>query len=401
MNASVIVLVTALSIAGCATGGDTDDPTAPRGKEDTATTDTEIPTLDSSPIEAADDATPPSDETLPPPDSSTPDCEKGAKITGAAEEKWSWVAVPEAKCGKGAGLGIAINPTSKSKKLLIFLNGGGGCWDGPSCAGGMKTPVANMDGDYTMTKLTNELGMFGAGSIFDRSSTSNPFRDFNLVFVPYCTGDFHSGDKHADFGVDHRGSSNLDKYLARIVPTYCDAERVVLAGTSAGGFGAMLNFDKVKKAFPAKTPMDLIDDSGPLWRPTYGGAKQTQLRTAWGGASTSPTDCSGCGTAWHELVPFLAKKYPESRISIVSSQYDVVIGPYFGLGFTETGAAMNDLADNVVGPVSSNVKVFYVYTNEHTWLGRNLASVSTKGVTLSSFLGAQISGSTSWASVRP
>ena len=36
--------------------------------------------------------------------------------------------------------------------------------------------------------------------IFDRSNPENPFRDFGVIFVPYCTGDVHIGDASRRYG---------------------------------------------------------------------------------------------------------------------------------------------------------------------------------------------------------
>src|SRR5215831_18527342 len=51
----------------------------------------------------------------------------GAPITGASDMTWTWVPVPEAQCRDGSKTGFWINPNMASKKLVIFLEGGGAC----------------------------------------------------------------------------------------------------------------------------------------------------------------------------------------------------------------------------------------------------------------------------------
>jgi hypothetical protein len=54
--------------------------------------------------------------------------------------------------------------------------------------------------------------------IFDRSNSRNPVRDWSMLFMPYCTGEVHSGSNTAhhrfpDTGkpltIEHRGWDNM------------------------------------------------------------------------------------------------------------------------------------------------------------------------------------------------
>jgi hypothetical protein len=264
----------------------------------------------------------------------------------------------------------------------------------------MSTPVANMDGDYSITKLENDLGAFQSGSVFDRSAPANPFRDWSYVFVPYCTGDFHSGDVHASYGVDHAGYANVTAYLHQIVPTWCTPDQVVLTGVSAGGYGSVFNFEQVKEAFGPKVPVDLIDDSGAFWRPGFGDAKAAKLHAAWGTAATASA-CSGCSSDWSQLFPYLSAKYPDSRFSLVTAIYDYTICPYFGITTPDAcAAAYDDLADGVLTGLP-NFRFFYVASPMHVWIGHDLSSTVTAGQTLATFLQRQVTGDPAWSSARP
>jgi hypothetical protein len=216
--------------------------------------------------------------------------------------------------------------------------------------------------------------------------------------VPYCTGDFHSGNTIAPYGTHHVGFANLTAYLAQLAPAYCDASRIVLAGSSAGGFGSVFNYEHVQQAFP-NTPIDLIDDSGPPLRqitPQW----QTQLRTAWGQAANVPAGCTGCDQAWHNFLPFLSAKHPQQRFSLISSLQDYSIGQFFGFTPSTYQTAINDLADNVITPLP-NVRVFYIANNDHVWLNRRLESITTSSVTLAGFLQRELDHTANFTSVRP
>src|SRR5690606_5667790 len=101
---------------------------------------------------------------------------------------------------------------------------------------------------------------------FDVDADKNPVGDWSFVFVPYCTGDVHAGDR-ADQAVPDVGGAqqfvgyrNVAAYLERIVPTWSGVGHVLVTGESAGGFGAAFNYDRIADAFPG-TRVTLLDDS--------------------------------------------------------------------------------------------------------------------------------------------
>src|SRR5262245_55134744 len=47
----------------------------------------------------------------------------GQPIT-APSDQWTWIPFDDAFCGNGTTTGIGVNPTTKSTRVLIFLEGG-------------------------------------------------------------------------------------------------------------------------------------------------------------------------------------------------------------------------------------------------------------------------------------
>src|SRR4051794_38185775 len=62
-------------------------------------------------------------------------------------ETWTWLDVPGMVCGNGSPTGIAVNPSTKSQKLVILFEGGGACWEAAACYG-IVIPVtaSHLDG---------------------------------------------------------------------------------------------------------------------------------------------------------------------------------------------------------------------------------------------------------------
>ena len=81
----------------------------------------------------------------------------------------------------------------------------------------------------------------------------NPVGDWNMIFVPYCTGDIHAG-VNTDVEVkdvpgkqQFVGYTNFGLFLKSFGPAFASAKTILLTGSSAGGFGTLLNFDRTQE----------------------------------------------------------------------------------------------------------------------------------------------------------
>jgi Pectinacetylesterase len=246
----------------------------------------------------------------------------GAPILAPAEQ-WSYIPFAGSKCGNGSSTGISINPGTNPDNVVIFLMGGGACWNGVTCLSGAASNTE------TKVEGPEQLADIARGSIiFDRTG---PFADASFVFVPYCTADVHAGDSIKNYTilgnsktVHHKGAANMEVFLQRLVPTYAKAKRVLLTGVSAGGFGAILNFDRIKRAFPGAR-ISVLDDSGPPMTPGLG--QWAEMRTAWN--LTMPAACTGCDMNLDNVVPYLEGLAGPERIALASFTEDQVIRSFF------------------------------------------------------------------------
>ena len=78
------------------------------------------------------------------------------------------------------------------KRLLIYFNGGGACWDNNTCLASLKI---GPQPTYNPT-ITQNNDPVSSGGILDTNNIENPFKDYSMVFLPYCTGDIHIGSKN-------------------------------------------------------------------------------------------------------------------------------------------------------------------------------------------------------------
>jgi hypothetical protein len=266
----------------------------------------------------------------------------GGPITGLPTEMWTWVPFPEAHCRDGSTTGIGVNLNPASSKLMIFLEGGGACFNALTCS---ENP-ANF-GQTAFTELATGTADFTLNAgILDRTNAANPVQDWSFVYIPYCTGDVHAGNNVAtiaganggDGGVQmFVGYVNMTDYLTRIVPTFPTVSQVLLAGMSGGGFGVAVNYPQVAKAF-GSTPVAMLDDSGPFMEDPYlATCLQSSVRTLWGLDSTATVVCgAACSTPSSYFLDYAKNTittYPSAVFGLADSTDDDTISVFFGFGF--------------------------------------------------------------------
>lgn len=259
----------------------------------------------------------------------------GAPITGLTPGSWTWVDVAGTKCRDGSATGIGVSPAATpSSKVMIFLEGGGACFNSTTCGSNPATY-----GSLQFAGFPNAEGIAG---IFSRADAANVVKDWNMVYVPYCTGDVHGGSA-TDVTVagvigaqQFVGYDNITRDLERIVPTFTGTTQVLLTGQSAGGFGAALNYVQTTRAFGG-VPIALLDDSGPLMaNPTLASCLESSMLTLWGMSKTVISDCGAdCTDPGNSLSQYwvhLAKTYPTIPLAFLDSAADGTITNFFGFG---------------------------------------------------------------------
>ena len=321
----------------------------------------------------------------------------------APKDVWTWVDFPDAVCDDGTPTGIGVYLSSASDKVVVFMNGGGACWDYQTCA------VLNTSthGPYGAAQFTAASAGGFAGSVLENGGSTNPFKGWSMVFVPYCTGDVHAGNAVTTYTADggtktmrHLGHANVMAYLARLSPTFAKAGQIAVTGSSAGGGGALFNYDSFRKYWPT-TPMLMVDDSLPPFR---GSGIPDALRKVWVqswnlDAVLMPVCGALCKDDFSRIIPSLTARYPNDRMSLLSYAQDPTISSFLGVTTTTFEANLASLSTEVIAPEPA-FKTFVVPGMNHTMLG-SPASTFAGGVQLSTWLGQQISGDAMWKSVGP
>ena len=180
--------------------------------------------------------------------------------TGAAGG-WKRI-VPDGDCQCADGSEFAFfERAADPTKVVLFLEGGGACWDAEMCAF-----TGNGGSDFYYWNVPNNEDPASEGGIFDRANPDNPFADYTFIYVSYCTGDVHLGDVTREYSpeltVEHNGFVNSSAALTYLVENYADAAEVVVVGESAGSVAAPVYGGLVADLLPDAKVTVLADSSG-------------------------------------------------------------------------------------------------------------------------------------------
>ncbi len=210
------------------------------------------------------------------------------------------------------------------RRLLVYFEGGGACWDWVSCSGTFDPSV-----------VAGELDPYRG--IFDFSNPANPFREDAVVFIPYCTGDVHVGDTVSRYGGDsasrpvhHVGSRNVQSVLDWVARQAYQPARVVVAGTSAGSYGALFYLPAIARLFPGAR-LVLIGDSGVPLLPGYtarlaGWGAAAALERVRGKSAAGTADALRLEYAWRLAADAVL---PDGRLALLTADQDAIQSAFY------------------------------------------------------------------------
>jgi dienelactone hydrolase len=185
------------------------------------------------------------------------------------------------------------------KKLLIFFQGGGGCFDRRTCALGSTWFDDRVDAADDPRYNDGILAL---------DNPQNPFRGWSAVYLPSCTGDVHTGTRVVRYGklrVHQVGYINARAALARAYREFPDASVVFVTGCSAGSVGSAFHADAIIRHYRQARVTELGDSLAFVFH------RKIRL-TAWGTDSVFPPFFRIGHRRWTmtEFVTRLARAHP-------------------------------------------------------------------------------------------
>jgi hypothetical protein len=205
-------------------------------------------------------------------------CAASIFLAGAVQANGSWQIIPVDIALPGHGYNVTVGDEVKEiypscalgepysfhfksgnlKKLVVYFNGGGACWDSNTCVGSLQVPPPQQPAYVHSTAIQNDPAEMGG--MLDENNDENPYADWSMLFISYCTGDVHLGSADTDYAnpipgppvtIHHRGFDNFLYAINWLKHNHPEIrpDKLLVAGSSAGSYGAMVNFPTLKRYY--------------------------------------------------------------------------------------------------------------------------------------------------------
>ena len=203
---------------------------------------------------------------------------KMATLTNFAETpyyEWNKIGLSDATFCSDSSEYYLMSKRGKTNNLIIHFAGGGACWDDETCttpiefnlSTAVKMGAYRKVTSYYIDKIPKGLPNFMKG-VFDNDNPENPFQDWNIVFIPYCTGDIHIGNAVNEYSYEeqsrqvfHNGQNNVQEALKWIQQHFKNPNKILLSGSSAGGFASLFYSQSIAETYNQSKVYQLADCS--------------------------------------------------------------------------------------------------------------------------------------------
>ncbi len=178
---------------------------------------------------------------------------------------------PAAVCNDGSAAAYVLRPGvgTASTRWIISLQGGGECYDQPTCSNRAATMPTLVS---TSSYQSNPSSAFGQGGLLSSSQSTNPdFYDATMVQVLYCSSDDWSGAKASTSAYnpsdpttwDFQGHAIVKDVLADLNASHglSSATEIMFTGQSAGGLGVFDNVNTIAPLIPSTVRFTAYSDA--------------------------------------------------------------------------------------------------------------------------------------------
>eukprot|EP00117_Sycon_ciliatum_P025550 scpid91484/ scgid21183/ Protein notum homolog len=152
----------------------------------------------------------------------------------------------QARCLDGSPSGFFYERGALNTKWVFYLEGGGLCDSQETCQSRSHGSLGSS------TKWGESFG--GGGLLSNEQSENHGFYNWNRIYVPYCGGDLHSGQRTQpnEWNVYFSGHLTIVAIVKqlRVYGGIDNATDILVSGESAGGIGAFEHVDFFASEFP-------------------------------------------------------------------------------------------------------------------------------------------------------
>lgn len=214
-------------------------------------------------------------------------------VDGGNNFNWQRVAPAGAVCGNGSQYKFWYYDSPTSNNMVVMFEGGGACWDYDTCSGragvlGASNPNGLPDNyiDGMMPRYVSPLVNGADPGLPFRAKDNIATNGWDVVYMPYCTGDVHTGNNTKTY-VDptganpplvwrHNGYNNTVAAANFLRSRFPSIGKLLVTGFSAGGVGTATQYYTMRRTLKPTKGYSL-NDSGPLFPAPNSSYKSWQL----------------------------------------------------------------------------------------------------------------------------
>lgn len=267
-----------------------------------------------------------------------------------AETKYTFNQADGPQCLRGTPFAMGTRDKG-SEDLIIYLQGGGSC------------TTALCRATETTTGMIPPIGVLNGNDM------QNPVAGWNVVYSPYCDGSLHFGDSDIpDMNRAHHGLRNLSASLDVAKDKFPNPKRILLTGSSAGGYGTIWATTLVRLIYP-DAKLYVFNDAGIALSNPASPEGFRGVLGEWGAVKFIPEGCEACKSTPHltQWQSWNLDHIPNIKIGMFSSYEDSVIaGTFLMLDPAMFKQALLDETAKVVATDPKRAKRFLVAGMQHT-----------------------------------
>ncbi|HYC57728.1 MAG TPA: pectin acetylesterase-family hydrolase [Candidatus Binatia bacterium] len=292
-------------------------------------------------------------------------------VNGGNSYNWQRVALPGTVCGNGSQYKFWYYDSPTSNNMVVMFEGGGACWDYDTCSGRAGVLGASNANGLPDNYIDGMAPRY-VSPIVNGADPGLPFRSkrniatngWDMVYMPYCTGDVHTGNSTATY-VDqtganpplvwrHAGYNNTVAAANFLRGRFPSIGKLLVTGFSAGGVGTATQYFVMRRTLRPTVKGYSLNDSGPLFPAPNSTYKSwllhRKIEVSWNLASVYPTfpasfTPSDVGTATRAI----ATEFPTDQHAYTGYMSDYNFSRFsyerFYPGITQAGVLANWRAD--------------------------------------------------------
>ncbi len=278
-----------------------------------------------------------------------------SQVRGAWTDYHFDPAKKQAICFGGAPYQVSVRRGTVNKALL-YLEGGGACWNERTCyAARIAKDSAN--------------GAIAAGAL-DINNPASPFKDWTIVYAPYCDGSVFGGDAVVTYGsrvTYHHGLMNVSAAVSLLREAIPDPEQIVVSGSSAGGYGTFPGYGVTRVAYPQSEVL-VLNDSGPGLQNPGDAAAVAERLASWGFDRLLPASCDNCQPQITYMTEWALERDPRLRVAYFNYQEDGVLQFFLTLNGPSFRSLYFQVTDDIRTRQADRFRRFLPSGSAHTIL---------------------------------